>query len=405
MGFQPRVIMMGRRPEEQLLLYCATTHMDEGKVHKVRAILGKDLDWDYILGIHSLTPTTPLLFHNLRKITGRNSISNSVVDGLRASYVAALRKNMEIYRELHGILAELQNKGISVILLKGVALAEIVYQDIALRPMNDIDIMVRKADLHDVVTVLSKQGYVPSHSDDPFYEGHHHIVPYERHDRERNNFFVMELHHNIAPAPLMSRIDVDYLWENPQVFNTGGIDALALSAENTLLHLCLHLSTISFINGVRILVDISETIRCYDGKLDWHSFVRKSNELGVGSSVYYPLWWAREIMDIDIPTQVLNGLKLDPELNFFEAKLLKAIIGKNLFETELDRSLFTRSVAAARKSLCEELLWTSRTGDRIKHLIVILPYALGKIYHEHVRKDAVLRPIRWRSSNKKGRRS
>ena len=394
---------MEKRPEEQLLLYCATTHMDEKKACEVRAILDRGLDWNYVLGIHSLTSTIPLLFYNLKKITGRNSISRSVVDGLRASYVAVLRKNIEIYRELHGILAELQDKGIPVILLKGAALAEILYPDIALRPMSDIDILVKKADLHSVVAALSKLGYTPIHLDDPFYEGHHHIVPYKRRDRERGNFFIMEVHHNIVPAPLMSRIDVDYLWEDTQTLNAGGIDALALSTENMLLHLCLHLSTTSFINGLRILVDISEIIRYYGEKLDWDLLVKKSNEFGVGSSVYYPLWWAREIMDLDIPTNVLSGLKLDPELSLFEAKLLKAIMKKSLFRIGLNKSLFSRSVSAVSSSLCEEFLWTSRLSDRIKRLVVILPYALSKVYHEHVRKDAVLRPIKWRASDKKGK--
>ena len=394
---------MRRRPEEQLLLYCATTHMDEKKDCAVRALFDKNLDWDYILGVNPLSPIIPLLFYNLKKITGKNGISSSVVDVLRASYVAVLRKNIAIYRELHGVLAELQNGGIPVILLKGVALAEIVYPDVALRPMSDIDILVKKADLHSAVAVLSKLGYTSLHPDNNFYEGHHHIVPYRRKYDKRGNFFTIEIHHNVVPAPLMFRIDADYLWEDTQTFRAGGIDALALSAERMLLHLCLHLSTTSFINGIRILVDISETIRYYGEKLDWHSFVKKSNEFGVGSSVYYPLWWAREIIDIDIPANVLSGLKLDPELSFFGVKLLKAIMKKNLFRINLDKSLFSRSVAAVYRSLCEELLWTSRLSDRIKRLLVILPYALRKVYHEHVRKDAILRPIKWRGSEKKGR--
>ena len=81
---------------------------------------------------------------------------------------------------------------------------------------------------------------------------------------------------------------------------------------------------------MRTLVDISESIRYYGESLDWHSVVRKSNEFRAGSSVYYPLYIAKEMMDVIIPAYALDGLRLDPKLKPFEARLLDIILRRNI---------------------------------------------------------------------------
>ncbi|MCP4365035.1 MAG: nucleotidyltransferase family protein [Planctomycetes bacterium] len=48
-----------------------------------------------------------------------------------------------------------------VILLKGAHLAQVVYSNIALRPMGDIDILVKKNDLPKAKELLLELGYTP----------------------------------------------------------------------------------------------------------------------------------------------------------------------------------------------------------------------------------------------------
>ncbi len=389
-----RKSLMKNRLEKELMLYCATTHLDERKTSEIRRILDQNIDWDYILALHPLACITPLLFYNLKKIVGRNTIPKSVVDRLRARYVGVLRNNTLIYRQLHEVLEELQNEGIPVILLKGAALAETVYPDIALRPMSDIDLLAKKTDLHDVGEVLSKLGYTQSCPIE-YYEKHHHLAPYVKVDAEQRDSVAIEVHHNLIPGPLMSGIDTDRLWEGAQTVKMSGSDALILSSESLILHLCLHLSSSGFVSGMRTLTDISESIRYYGKRLDWHSLIRKSNEFRVGSCVYYSLDLAKEMMYIDIPTYALDGLNLEPKLEPLETRLMEIIARSNILKDWYNSSRSSRFIIFLYNSLCKEFLCTSGLGNRIRNFGMSWLRALDRAYHRYIRKDYVPQVARW----------
>lgn len=304
--------------------------MDEERIREVRRLLEDGvLDWNYILGNSSFYRISPLLLRNLKEIADENTVPRSVMDTLAARYAYIFYRNMQIYSTLRGILERFQNAGISVILLKGVALGETVYSDIDLRPPGDIDILVKKMDLQDAADILLKMGYNPAYPMER-YKNHHHIPPYRKLDEGLNEFISIEIHHNIAPEPLMSRIRAEELWEGAQAVNISGIDTLVLSPENLIMHLCIHLSYSCFRAGMGNLVDISESIRCYDGNLNWGSLVGRSNQFQVGSFVYYPLYLANEMMDASIPSCVLKDLSLKPELRSSMARLLSMVIKRNL---------------------------------------------------------------------------
>ena len=51
------------------------------------------------------------------------------------------------------------SKNVRVIVLKGAALAETIYENIAARPMADVDILVQKKDVDDALNLLTALGY------------------------------------------------------------------------------------------------------------------------------------------------------------------------------------------------------------------------------------------------------
>ena len=329
---------MRKHRERQLLVHCARTHMDEDRIHEVRNLLeGEELDWDYILNHRAFYRIIPLLFHNLKEIADEDAVPPPVMDALTAHYAFMFYRNMQIYSILRDVLERFQNAGISVILLKGVALGETVYSDIDLRPPGDIDLLVKKTDLQDAADILLNMGYNPAYPMER-YRNHHHIPPYVKLDERLNESISIEIHHNIAPEPLMSRIRAEELWEGAQMVNIAGIDALVLSPENLIMHLCIHLSYSCFRAGMGNLVDISESIRYYNGNLNWDSLVGKINQFQVGNFVYYPLYLAKEMMDANIPAYVLKELSLEPELRSSMARLLWIVIKRNLLAKRNPRS-------------------------------------------------------------------
>jgi hypothetical protein len=372
--------MMKKSREKQLVIHCARTHMDEERIYKVRNLLeGRELDWDYILNHRAFYRITPLLFHNLKEIADEDAVPLFVMDALTAHYAFMFYRNMQIYSILRDILERFQNAGISVILLKGVALGETVYSDIDLRPPGDIDILVKKMDLQDAADILLKMGYNPAYPMER-YRNHHHIPPYKKLDEELNESISIEIHHNIAPEPLMSRIRAEELWEDAQAVSISGIDTQVLSPENLIMHLCIHLSYSCFTGGIGNLVDISESIRCHDGSLNWDCIVGRSCKFGVSSFVYYPLCMAGEMMDANIPLYVVDKLRLALGLKSAEEQFSRMIFKRNIL-TPMHSSFIYSFAEFTNIRLCKTLLYTSGTRNRAREIASLWIQALNKSIH------------------------
>ncbi len=371
---------MRKRREKQLLIHCARTHMNQERISAVRRLLEDgDLDWNYILGNSSFYRIFPLLLRNLEEIADENTVPRSVMDTLAARYTYIFYRNMQIYSILRDILERFQNAGISVILLKGVALGETVYSDIDLRPPGDIDLLVKKTDLQDAADILLKMGYNPAYPMER-YKNHHHIPPYKKLHEELNELISIEIHHNIAPEPLMSRIRAEELWEGAQMVNIAGIDALVLSPENLIMHLCIHLSYSCFRAGMGNLVDISQSIRHHDGNLNWDCIVGRSCRFGVSSFVYYPLCLAGEMMDANIPLYVVDKLRLVLCLKSAEEQFSRMIFKRNIL-TPVHSSFIYSFAEFTNIRLCKTLLYTSGIRNRAREIASLWTQALDKSIH------------------------
>lgn len=350
--------------EKRLIIHCARTHFCQGRADAVQRIIRRKVDWDYVLECGSSYGIAPLLYHNLRKLPNADAIPQPVMDRLKRFHHAVGLRNMQFYGELHKVVERLQQDGIPVILLKGAVLAKVVYPDAALRLMSDIDLLVKKTHLPAVQEILPELGYRPSSKlSADFYEDHHHLMPYVRHDKSVK----VEVHHNIAPEPFMSRISASGLWEEMEPVNIMGFDAFALSPEDLILHLCLHFSDDLFVERMKPLVDISETIRHYGGRLNWRSIIRKSNRSGIGSFVYCSLYLAGEMMDAAIPAYVLRDLDLCPSLHPLEVKLLRTALKRSILRWRL-----LPFPSWPITSLYKEFLYTPEAHLRLRNALKVV---------------------------------
>ena len=74
-------------------------------------------------------------------------------------YFATARRNLLAFNALARVIEHLNAHGIPNILLKGVALALTLYKNEALRPMGDVDLLVRWDDVPRTVELLRELGY------------------------------------------------------------------------------------------------------------------------------------------------------------------------------------------------------------------------------------------------------
>jgi len=262
-------------------------------------------DWMDLLKLASTLGVTPLLYRQMVLRTPDLSVPVSVTDKLRDAYFRCHAANARLFHELASVLDGFQQEAIPVILLKGAFLADSVYQDAGLRPMGDMDIMVRKESAVRGIEVLEAAGYKPYQDFSPEVELKlaKHMPPMQK------NGIVIELHWDVTSPESSIRVDIPALWTRAVPFEKENIRALALCPEDVLLHLCIHAAHHYFFEQLRSLCDIREVAVFYGGELDWDKIVARAESWHADRGVYLALHLARDLLDSGVPEMVLESLQ------------------------------------------------------------------------------------------------
>lgn len=267
---------------------------------------------------HRLTPA--LACH----CAEREGIPSDVRAALQQGYLANAARNLFVQATLRRVLGALGEAGTTVMTLKGAALVETVYADAALREMLDIDLLVPAAALGDANAALTAIGFGPVDPPAVTDPGgapradHHHdpaLVTDER-------IVAVELHHHVAMASERARFDVAGLWERARP-SVVGADHLLPSAEDLLLHVCLHF-TRNRLGGsadrrgtggaLAQLADIAAIVT--REPVDFAALAIHAHEYRLATRVFLALFAAREI-GVSIPPSALDALRpsgFDPQL-------------------------------------------------------------------------------------------
>ena len=243
--------------------------MDDGITHKVKEILNDCLNWDYIVESSMRHGISPLLYWNLSKIDNGKDAPEEVMTKLRKLYYGNAAWNMFLYDELSKVLKAFKDAGIDVIVLKGAFLAETIYKNIGLRPMGDVDLLIKKEDLQKVKKKLVQLMYHAPVYPTKWHEQWQTEQAEEIHYTNQDKNIMIDVHWNIQPPSIPFQIDINKFWENAQPVKIAGVETLMFTPEDLLQHLCLHLDK-EINNGAlpfRWYCDIAEVIRHYGEKL------------------------------------------------------------------------------------------------------------------------------------------
>ena len=132
----------------QLLLHCVQLNVT-GKVRdKIQTLARQRIDWKAFEEAAVWHGVAPLAFNNLRKVRSRHRLPVNLFEALKSEYRNNLIRNTLIFAELTKILSILDGQHIPVVPLKGAHITKMIYRDIGLRPMSDIDILVQREDIH-----------------------------------------------------------------------------------------------------------------------------------------------------------------------------------------------------------------------------------------------------------------
>ena len=288
-------------PERKLLLACAKSKLTPEDRRRIADLTSDDLDWDRLVSLSYAHGIAPLIYDGLQQSTVTDRIPRAVAKMLRDAYYINAVRNALLYAELERTLRVFRDEGIEVIVLKGAALAETVYAHRALRPMSDIDLLVKRERLADVEGKLLGMGYAIDVGTKPHQEYHWVFT--------KNATPNIEIHWHLHRPTEPFRVDIEGCWSRAESARIGGVDTLVFSPADLLLHLCLHLGHHKFAGGVRPLCDISATVNYYADLIDWMEVATISAQWGMNPCAFVVFGLVSKLLEAPIPADFLKEIK------------------------------------------------------------------------------------------------
>jgi hypothetical protein len=265
-----------------------------------------------------------------REIKSRNFPTELIpVDArnrLREAYRNRATINTSLFFDALKVLKTLADNQLPVIALKGLSLARNIYGDIALRPMNDIDLLVKEEDLVMTGRILLTLGYTQYF---PAWESmiktFRHLPPFTN-----NRGAIIELHQNIVNPDSPIKVDLDGLWERSCLIIVDNVEVRAFSPEDLFLHLCIH-AYHHLQTGMDLipLCDIAGLIKTSADKIDWQIVIERATRWGGQKCVYLMLLLVRELLGAAPPDAIMSEIKPDDYQSVFLDKTLEQIFDVN----------------------------------------------------------------------------
>lgn len=193
--------------------------------------------------------------------------------------VRRVARHLALSDALRAMLLAFTQQGIRCAPLRGLALAQQLYRDPSLRPMGDIDLLVRKRDLPAVTMILKEMGYRVCDRRPGFAQEFSYTLEFFKTEPVP---IIVEPHWTIAYPPFVERLDMDAVWRRCVPGRACGVETLVLSPEDALLNLCLHLLH----HGDQVapwrVDEVDAYVRRPPRGLTWPRLVETARQAGVG---------------------------------------------------------------------------------------------------------------------------
>jgi hypothetical protein len=275
------------------------------KTARIRKLLGSQIRWDSLLSLAEHHGVQPILARALMSF--EDQIPAQALITLKQTYQANLHKALLLSGELFRVVDTLSEAGIEFIPYKGLALAETVYGDIALRQAGDIDLLIHAADLKRIQEAMGKIGYVPQLNFSEDEEAAYIKSGYECAFDGAAGRNLLEVQWAIEPHFYAVDVDLEGLFHRAQTARVMGLDTKSLSPEDLFVVLGLHAA--KHVWGRLIwLCDLERISRL---PLNWKRIAEHAQQLGVVRILCVTLLLAEKLLGSPCPALAAENLPKD----------------------------------------------------------------------------------------------
>lgn len=306
----------GWRPtfQQELLLRAALSRGDE--------VLTSWLRWKGCTDLDSLDGGSarllPLVYRNL----GLHGVEDPDTERLKAEYVHTWCHNEILFDELAALLRTFQAEGVETLVLKGAALALHFYKDAGLRPMSDVDVLVRPGKAHSAIRLLHRAGWKT------IYESPEVLIPYQHAvEFSDGRGHRLDLHWKVLWDG-RQEISDDVFWEGAVPIEINGVPTSTPGPTAHLLHVCVHGAAWNDLPPLRWVADAVTVLRTAGTEIDWDGLIRQVRARRLMLPMRDALGYLQSFPDAHIPADVLRTVRGMPA-SYKERVLYRIRSGRN----------------------------------------------------------------------------
>ena len=298
---------MNLSPENRLLLRCSQLKLAEAGKDEIIQLAQQPLDWNSIAESACWHGVAPLVYKNLNKCRLTSRVPGEIIKQLKSTYRKQVVRNTLLLNEFDNLLAAFEQRSIRIIPLKGVFLARLIYKDVGLRPMSDIDVLVDISDISRVMELIPSMGYRQIGKENliQLLEKRHHVAYLNSNSR-----IPLEIHWDIDsqdhPAlirPAISNL-MEIWWKRAYVKSTDHPVVFYLHPIDVVCHLSTHFfkhrfmkENAGFISSGALLQlgDLYNVVAYFQDEIDWEQLKVESQKIGIYQIVSAALLIIKEI--------------------------------------------------------------------------------------------------------------
>lgn len=292
------------RPEIDLLLACARTHVDAATATQIKLLLQQAVDWEWLLQLAVRHGLAPLLYQTLNAVAP-DAVPEQPLTQLRNAFHANARRNLFQTGELLNLVNRFEAASIPMIPFKGPILAASVYKNLALRRFGDLDLLVHPRDIDRAKALLMAHGYELLVG----WDWEYHF----EHPTKGTN---VDLHQALTPRFFAFNLGFEELRSQLQSCLLAGQQVPNFAAEDLLLILSTQVGKDCCHWRLRVaqLCDVAELIRTHPD-LNWTEVIERSRRLGIERILLLTLSLTQALLTVELPDSILERLQNNPHVD------------------------------------------------------------------------------------------
>ena len=376
------------RPEHALWSFGQLTRVPEA-LQDIRSLTTRldEAQWRQLLAQAQLHGMAPLVFWRLAHADLLAAIPAPIAAAFKGAYMQTLINNRRMQAVFQEVVGALGAADIPVMALKGLALARRYYPDVALRPMTDMDMLVRQEDVPRAIAALRRLGFRAADgmgSPSGFYSFTSAVVAYAR-----PRSLSIEMHWELFGRTVYRQsLPAAQVWDRALEITIFDQSVRYLRPRDELWYLCIHAAVEHRLERLIWLVDIAELVDALPADWDWQRFTQETVAAGVALPVAAALAYCCAYLRLSAPTDALARLceaadapAEQATCAAAQADLLSAEwiqMAAASVRSPMERAIFLRGVLAPRRATLDVLY-----GDAAARW-----HALPYTYLRHWRRTA-----------------